>query len=146
MWKFVFVMLNILMYVCTRKSPICICCWEISLQSWVSALIIDEHVPGMLSRTHMTKWWPTKCLDMLLIQRGLHCSDSREGSYCSGETAAGWVLLQEQHKYRLEHLISAPLCSQISTKNNHIIHGALVDVQGCSSSSETSPCELLCVQ
>lgn len=40
-------------------------------------------------------WTRKSPMDMLLIQRDLHCSVSREGSYCSGETAAGWVLLQE---------------------------------------------------
>lgn len=49
----------------------------------------------------------------------------------------GVVLLQEWYKYWLEHLISVPQCSQISSENNQEMQGCCMmhaGIQGASNS------------
>lgn len=72
---------------------------------------------------------------MLLIQKGLRCSDNVGVNTVLLKPPEGQTLPQEVHKYRLEELISVSLSTHIFTMNDQIRDGALMDTQDCSNSA-----------
>lgn len=98
---------------------------------WLSLMnTLTQHVPGLFNRRHIrTKCWLRKCPDVLLIQKGLHCSSSVGVGIVALKQPQGGVLLQECHKYRLEHLILVRLSPGFPLKTIW----SEVGMQGCGS-------------
>lgn len=95
---------------------------QVVTETYVSPLLasghtLTQHNPDVFHRRHIgTKFRPGEMSGS---------AQNPEDMWEQVQTQGG-VLLQEWHYFRLEHLISVPLSSQISTKSSQIRDGTLM--------------------